>query len=70
MTVWLGAYVGDNSTVNAQQQEFILDALRIYGTDHVGGVTIGNECVRLVRSKAFSPLLNNDAEFNLRADTS
>ncbi|BGP01034.1 Glycoside hydrolase family 17 protein [Rhodotorula toruloides] len=45
MTVWLGAYVGDNTTVNAQQQEFVLDALKIYGADHVSGVTIGNEYV-------------------------
>lgn len=44
MTVWLGAYVGDNSTVNAEQQQWVLDALQIYGTDHVSGVTIGNEC--------------------------
>ncbi|GAA5860843.1 hypothetical protein JCM3774_003161 [Rhodotorula dairenensis] len=52
MTVWLGAYVGDNSTVNTQQQEFIIDALKIYGTDHVGGVTIGNEYILNADNKA------------------
>ncbi|KWU44761.1 glycoside hydrolase, partial [Rhodotorula sp. JG-1b] len=50
MTVWLGAYVGDNSTVNAEQQQWVLDALQIYGTDHVSGVTIGNECALFLRT--------------------
>ncbi|GAA5994614.1 hypothetical protein JCM5350_003964 [Sporobolomyces pararoseus] len=45
MTVWLGAYIGDNTTVNAQQQDWIIDALDKFGTDHVGGITIGNEYV-------------------------
>ncbi|GAA5878213.1 hypothetical protein JCM8547_003158 [Rhodosporidiobolus lusitaniae] len=45
MTVTLGAYVGDNTTVNAQQQEDILDALQTYGADHVTAVTIGNEYI-------------------------
>ncbi|KPV74362.1 glycoside hydrolase family 17 protein [Rhodotorula graminis WP1] len=45
MTVWIGAYVGDNSTVNEQQQQDVLDALTLYGTEHVSGITIGNECV-------------------------
>ena len=58
MTVWIGAYVGDNSTVNEQQQQDVLDALTLYGTEHVSGITIGNECVLLrsplVRSSAAS----------------
>ncbi|GAA5895490.1 uncharacterized protein JCM6883_001524 [Sporobolomyces salmoneus] len=45
MTVWLGAYVGINETVNAQQQDWLIDALDKYGTDNVGGITIGNEYV-------------------------
>ncbi|GAA5991014.1 hypothetical protein JCM10908_006499 [Rhodotorula pacifica] len=52
MTVWLGAYVGDNSTVNAEQQQWVLDALQIYGTDNVGGVTIGNEYILNADNKA------------------
>lgn len=52
MTVWLGAYVGDNSTVNAEQQQWVLDALKIYGTDHVSGVTIGNEYILNSDNKA------------------
>lgn len=50
MTVWLGAYVGNNETVNNQQQQYVLDALKIYGTDHVSGVTIGNESVPQFRN--------------------
>jgi hypothetical protein len=38
------SYIGANTTVNAQQQEDILEALQIYGADHVGGITVGNEC--------------------------
>ncbi|GAA5825091.1 hypothetical protein JCM11251_006095 [Rhodosporidiobolus azoricus] len=45
MTVYLGAYLGPNTTVNADQQEYLLDALKIYGADHVGGCTIGNEYI-------------------------
>lgn len=52
MTVWLGAYVGDSSTVNAEQQQWVLDALQIYGTDHVSGVTIGNEYILNSENKA------------------
>ncbi|GAA6028679.1 hypothetical protein JCM8097_007343 [Rhodosporidiobolus ruineniae] len=45
MTIWIGAYMGTNDTVNAQQQQDILDALKAYGADHVSGVTIGNEYI-------------------------
>ncbi|KAK4698850.1 hypothetical protein P7C70_g7419, partial [Phenoliferia sp. Uapishka_3] len=43
MTVWLGAYIGSNTTVNAQQQQDVTDALNAYGATHVSGVMIGNE---------------------------
>lgn len=42
VTVWLGAYVGTNETVNAQQLAETIEAIQIYGTDNVGGVIIGN----------------------------
>ncbi|KAM0756417.1 glycoside hydrolase [Meredithblackwellia eburnea MCA 4105] len=45
MTVYLGAYVGTNTTVNAEQQQYVIDALNIYGADLVDGVIIGNEYV-------------------------
>jgi len=45
MTVFLGNYVvpGDNGTAYARQRDDILDAIKTYGTDHVAGVTVGNE---------------------------
>lgn len=41
----LQAYIGTNDTVNAQQQSQTLEVLQTYGTDHVSGITIGNEYV-------------------------
>lgn len=43
VTVWLGVYIGDNATVNEQQKSEALQVLQDYGTDHVSGVTVGNE---------------------------
>ncbi|KAK4698349.1 hypothetical protein P7C70_g7931, partial [Phenoliferia sp. Uapishka_3] len=43
MSIWIGAYIGSDTTVNAQQQTDALDALKAYGADHVSGVIIGNE---------------------------
>ncbi|KAL8278806.1 hypothetical protein RQP46_008875 [Phenoliferia psychrophenolica] len=43
MTIYIGAYIGDNTTVNAEQQTDAINALKIYGSDHVSGVIIGNE---------------------------
>ena len=43
MTVWLGVYIGSNETVNEEQKATTLSVLSKYGTDHVSGVTVGNE---------------------------
>jgi len=43
VTIWMGVYIGDNATVNEQQKSEALDVLQSYGTDHVSGVTVGNE---------------------------
>ncbi|KAK4054985.1 hypothetical protein OIO90_003326 [Microbotryomycetes sp. JL221] len=43
MTVWLGAWVNDNSTTNEDQQQYVIDAIEKYGTDHIEGITVGNE---------------------------
>lgn len=43
VTIWMGVYIGDNSTVNEQQKAEALEVLQTYGTDHVSGVTVGNE---------------------------
>lgn len=45
MTVWLGVYIGSNETVNEEQKVWTLDVLQKYGTDHVSGVTVGNEYI-------------------------
>jgi exo-beta-1,3-glucanase (GH17 family) len=45
VTVWLGNYVvpDDNGTAYMRQRDVIKDAIQTYGTDHIGGVTVGNE---------------------------
>ncbi|PCH39399.1 glycoside hydrolase family 17 protein [Wolfiporia cocos MD-104 SS10] len=46
MTVWLANYiVATNSTPYERQRDEIMDALKTYGTDQVGGVTVGNEFI-------------------------
>ncbi|KAK8858895.1 hypothetical protein IAR55_003126 [Kwoniella newhampshirensis] len=45
MTVWLGIYVDSNQTAYTTQLEAVTDALKTYGTDHVSGVTVGNEYI-------------------------
>ncbi|BGP17622.1 hypothetical protein JCM10213_001273 [Rhodosporidiobolus nylandii] len=66
MTVWLGAYIGPNTTVNAEQQQLILDALEKYGPDNVGGITIGNEYILNAATKAtaISYITEQIASFN------
>lgn len=47
MKVWLGNYViatDDNAAYN-RQRDILKDAIQTYGTDHIGGVTVGNEFV-------------------------
>ena len=44
MKVWLGNYVlPDDSAPYERQKQAIKAALEEYGTDHVGGITVGNE---------------------------
>lgn len=45
MTVWLGAYIGTNETVNQQQMDQTLSVIQTYGTKNIGGVSIGNEYI-------------------------
>lgn len=47
MTVWLGTYLdpNGNQTINDQQTQWAVDAIQKHGTEHIGGVAIGNECV-------------------------
>jgi len=45
MTVWLGNYVNadDAGAAYTRQRDLIEAAIKTYGTDHIGGVTVGNE---------------------------
>ena len=45
MTVWLGNYpvATDNGTAYVRQRDVIKSAIQTYGTDHIGGITVGNE---------------------------
>ncbi|TFK27782.1 glycoside hydrolase [Coprinopsis marcescibilis] len=45
MQVWLGNYpiATDNGAAYERQRDIIRDALSTYGTDHISGITVGNE---------------------------
>ena len=45
MEVYLGNYpdATDNGTEYTKQRQAIVDAINTYGTDHIAGVTVGNE---------------------------
>ncbi|EAU85332.2 glucan 1,3 beta-glucosidase [Coprinopsis cinerea okayama7 len=45
MQVWLGNYpvATDNGDAYKRQRDIIKDAISTYGTDHIAGVTVGNE---------------------------
>ncbi|WVQ84409.1 hypothetical protein IAT38_006561 [Cryptococcus sp. DSM 104549] len=45
MTVWLGIYVDSNETAYTDQLNHVVDVLKTYGTDHVSGITVGNEYI-------------------------
>lgn len=45
MTVWLGVWIDTNTTTVANQMQTTLDVLKVYGTKHVAGVTVGNEYI-------------------------
>nr|XP_019045226.1 glucan 1,3-beta-glucosidase [Kwoniella bestiolae CBS 10118]OCF24156.1 glucan 1,3-beta-glucosidase [Kwoniella bestiolae CBS 10118] len=45
MTVWLGIYVDSNEEAYEDQVKSVTEALKTYGTDHVSGVTVGNEYI-------------------------
>ena len=45
MTVYLGNYniPTDAGAAYVRQRDVIKEALQTYGTDHIGGITVGNE---------------------------
>lgn len=56
MTVWLGNYPSaTDSTAYTRQRDLITAAIQTYGTDHIGGITVGNE---FILEYVALPLLN------------
>lgn len=48
LTVWWGIYLAADDTIDTvyeRQWGFIEDALKTYGTDHFGGITVGASLV-------------------------
>lgn len=45
MTIWPAVYVDSNDTAMTTQLQALGAALETYGTDHIGGITIGNEYI-------------------------
>ncbi|KAI5836343.1 glycoside hydrolase [Schizophyllum commune Tattone D] len=45
LTVWLGNYVSatDGGEAYERQRDTIKEVIQTYGTDHIGGITVGNE---------------------------
>lgn len=45
MEVWLGNYVipTDNGVSYRRQRDILKEAIETYGTDHIAGITVGNE---------------------------
>lgn len=47
MSVYIANYpeATDNGTAYSRQKTAIEDAIKTYGTDHIAGVTVGNEFI-------------------------
>ncbi|KAF8606598.1 glycoside hydrolase [Ceratobasidium sp. AG-I] len=45
LEVFVGIYVNDDDTAYTRQRDLIKDAITTYGTDHIAGVTVGNEFI-------------------------
>ncbi|CBQ71401.1 conserved hypothetical protein [Sporisorium reilianum SRZ2] len=67
MSVFLAVWVGDNATTFARQVANIVDALATYGTDHVAGITVGNEY--LLNGGSVATLLERIASVNATINT-
>ncbi|KAI8460849.1 glycoside hydrolase superfamily [Phakopsora pachyrhizi] len=47
LSVWLGIYIDGNDTVYQRQLDLVTDAIKNYGTEHIAGITVGNEYLLL-----------------------
>jgi exo-beta-1,3-glucanase (GH17 family) len=43
LSVWVGIYIDGNDTVYQRQMDAVVSAIKTYGTDHIAGITVGNE---------------------------
>lgn len=47
LSVWLGIYIDGNDTVYQRQMDAVVTAIQKYGTEHIAGITVGNEFLLL-----------------------
>jgi len=47
LSVWLGIYIDGNDTVYERQLNAVTTAIQKYGTEHIAGITVGNEFLLL-----------------------
>ncbi|KAH9444274.1 hypothetical protein MJO28_002759 [Puccinia striiformis f. sp. tritici] len=47
LSVWLGIYIDGNDTVYERQLDAVTAAITKYGTEHIAGITVGNEYLLL-----------------------
>jgi len=45
LEVFVGIYINEDDTAYTRQRDLIKDAITTYGTDHIAGVTVGNEFI-------------------------
>ncbi|CAH7668014.1 glycoside hydrolase superfamily [Phakopsora pachyrhizi] len=47
LSIWLGIYIDGNDTVYQRQLDAVTTAIKKYGTEHIAGITVGNEFLLL-----------------------
>ncbi|KNZ63274.1 hypothetical protein VP01_1165g4 [Puccinia sorghi] len=47
LSVWLGIFIDGNDTVYERQLKAVTTAIQKYGTEHIAGITVGNEFLLL-----------------------
>lgn len=47
LSVWLGIFIDGNDTVYERQLDAVTTAIKKYGTEHIAGITVGNEYLLL-----------------------
>lgn len=57
LTVFLGIYIDGNDTVYQRQLDAVTDAIKKYGTDHIGGITVGVSLISMSSSVVMIQLL-------------